>query len=466
MRIAALALALACLLWAAAPASAAPTHSANVSLVGVLPEAVGAASAHFSPDGHLMYVSTWKGLHVYDVTDPRNPQRVGFLPLPHFENEDVDAGPGVVVITNDPQDGVGLIYVIDVSNPRLPRIRSVIRNGDYTGVTNSLINDGTTSNTGHIANCFDGCRWLWTTGSDEGFVIWDLHDLDHPRFVRKQQVPLQGYTHDVWVDPTGIAWVTGQDGTFGYDARDPSAPKLVYRSDEHIKNSGNGWPNSPQTAENYPLDLIHHNAMRLDENLGDDGTVSRTAMGTGNVLAITEEDAGRPTCEGQGSSQTWRISPTATNSDGTRKLELLDMWTTELNGLETQTGRSPATILCSAHWFDYDKGLVAQAWYDQGVRFLDESDPRHIRQVGYYIQGTFWSAYFAPTDPTRQTVYALDVTGGIDILHIDRGIRAGKMRTVRAPILKRWLSGPRTRAQPSARFGYACPLLGSLFATR
>jgi hypothetical protein len=156
------------------------------------------------------------------------------------------------------------------------------------------------------------------------------------------------------------------------------------------------------------------------------------------VLAITEEDVGRPTCQGQGSSQTWRISPTATNSDGTRKLELLDLWTTELNGLETQTGRSPATILCSAHWFDYDKGLVAQAWYDQGVRFLDESDPRHIRQV----------------------------TGGIDVLHIDRGIRPARMKTVRAPILKRWLSGPHTRAQPSPRFGYACPLLGSLFAAR
>src|SRR5689334_13413645 len=99
MRITALALALAAALVAAAPASAAPTHSANVSLVNVLPEAVGAASAHFSADGHVMYVSTWKGLHVYDVSDPQAPKRLGFLPLPHFENEDVDAGPGVVIIT-------------------------------------------------------------------------------------------------------------------------------------------------------------------------------------------------------------------------------------------------------------------------------------------------------------------------------------------------------------------------------
>ena len=468
MRIPALLLGMAAALALAAPATAAPTHSDNVSLVTTLPEAVGAASARFSPDGHYMYTSTWKGLHIYDITKPDDPQRVGFLPLPHFENEDVEAGPGIVVITNDPSEGAGLIYVIDVSNPTLPRIRSTIRNGDIFGISNEIAQDGTTSNTGHIANCFEGCRWLWTTGTSEGFSIFDLRDPDHPKFVRKQVVPKGGFTHDVFVDKSNIAWVTGQDGTFGYDASMPWAPYLIYRSDEKITNSGNDGPNSPDTAETYPLDFLHHNSVRTDENLADDGTVTKASNGLGNVMAITEEDYTRPTCNGQGSSQTWRISPTARNSDGTRKLEMLDMWVTELNGLETQTGRSPATIMCSAHWSDYNNGLIAQGWYDQGVRFLDISNPRKIRQVGYYIQGMFWAAYFAPTDPTKQTVYGLDTEGGIDVLHIDRG-KGGSMarsRTVRAPILRRWLTGPRTKLTADARFGAACPLLGSLFAAR
>ena len=45
--------------------------------------------------------------------------------------------------------------------------------------------------------------------------------------------------------------------------------------------------------------------------------------------------------------------------------------------------------------------MLAQGWYDQGVRFLDISNPRDIQQVGYYATtGTFWAAYFAPSDPS------------------------------------------------------------------
>ena len=116
------------------------------------------------------------------------------------------------------------------------------------------------------------------------------------------------------------------------------------------------------------------------------------------------------------------------------------MWTTELNGLESGVGRSPATVLCSAHWFDEDHGLLAQGWYDQGVRFLDISDPTEIRQVGYWVTtGTFWGAYYAPSDPTRSIVYGLDVTSGIDVLKIDQ--RAGCEHA----------DGPRAGAEPLAR---------------
>src|SRR3954454_11771039 len=129
--VAALAVALCAATAAFVPAaSAAPLKSDNVSLVTKLPEAVGAASARFSADGKTMYVSTWKGLLTYDISDPANPQRLGFLPLPHFENEDVDAGDGVVVISNDPSEGVGIVYIIDVRDPSLPTIRQTIRNGD------------------------------------------------------------------------------------------------------------------------------------------------------------------------------------------------------------------------------------------------------------------------------------------------------------------------------------------------
>ncbi len=540
-----------------AAASAAPLASDNVTLVTKLPEAVGAASARFSPDGKTMYVSTWKGLHTYDITKPEDPQRLGFLPLPHFENEDVDAGDGVVIITNDPSEGVGIIYVIDVSDPALPTVRSTIENGDIIG-TGALGE----SNTGHIANCLQGCKYLWTTGTSEGISIFDLTDLDAPKFVKQMEMPKGfdakgqlkksgGFTHDVYIDRSGVAWVTGQDGTFGYTTEDPLNPQLVYRSDETVVNSGNDGPSSPETAQDYPLDFLHHNSIRTAIQLAQDPVVApgadpapvtpapgagtgtkpgaaptagttptagtkpatgskperpsrkrykrklrkcgkrkacrkrvkraykrklkryhaamkayegrlvhsnRTTLGgLGDVVAITEEDYTRPTCQGEGSVQTWQIVPGEYNSDGSTKLKLLDSWTSELNGLESGVGRSPATVLCSAHWFDEDQGLLAQGWYDQGVRFLDINDPTDIKQVGYWVtQGTFWGAYYAPSDPKREIVYGLDVTSGIDVLKIDRTQGATEV----APIPNRWMSGVSfSGAKPSATFGFACPLL-------
>jgi hypothetical protein len=381
-----------------------------------------------------MYVTSASGLGIYDITTAERPRLLSRLPLPHFENEDVDVGRDTVVITNDPSfTAVGAIYLIDVSDPRLPRIRSVL-NTSLAGMA-----EDDTGN-GHIANCIRDCDYLYTTGTEEGLAIYDIRDLDDPRFVRTFAVPGNGFTHDVDVDRTGMAWVTGEDGTFGFDTADPLNPRLVMRSDEAVLNTGGGGPTDDGSG---PLDFLHHNSLRISRR----------------VLAVTEEDYLKPGCEGQGSVQTWGISDEA-NSDGSRKLKLLDMWTTELNELATLEGRSPATGNCSAHWFDEDRGLLAQGWYDQGVRFLDVSDPRDIRQVGFHAgQGTFWGAYFAPTDPRGETVYAIDVTSGIDVLHIDRSDEPGRMPTRRRPASRDELDRPgRARFAPNDRWGFVCQL--------
>jgi hypothetical protein len=93
----------------AAPAQA-QFKSPNVSLQGKLPQSAGAIGARFSEDGSTMYVSSASGLQVYDVSAPATPKQLSQLPLPHFENEDVDVGRDTVVITNDPSfSGVGAI---------------------------------------------------------------------------------------------------------------------------------------------------------------------------------------------------------------------------------------------------------------------------------------------------------------------------------------------------------------------
>jgi hypothetical protein len=456
------------------------------------------------------------------------------------------AGRDIVVITNDPSfTFVGAIYVIDVTDPAKPELLSVLP----TSLLGALGEEDTGN--GHIANCIRECEFLWTTGTSEGLTVYDLRDPEEPKFAGRVAMPVPasragepaeegGFTHDVFVDRTGIAWVTGEDGTFGFRTDDPVHPQLFYRSDEAVTNTGNAGPSpDPGSANGSPLDFLHHNSLRTSIQLaqppepashGDPGAplelrprsarvrtrcnrirshsrratcvsrearrvsrgcvrrstraslsacrrraaalrryarelqrkrVSTTLGGSGDVLAVTEEDYLRPGCSGQGSLQTWQITGER-NSDGSAKLKLLDLWTTELNELREMRGRSdevvPATVNCSAHWFDEANGLLAQAWYDQGIRFLDISDPRDIKQVGYYVTpGEFWAAYYAPGDPSRQIVYALDTLGGIDVLRIDRSASA---RAVEAPVDDAEVAR-RSRSRPSPVFGLACPIPSS-----
>ena len=561
---------LALLAVSAVPAGAVPLRSDNVHLLTKLPEAVGAIGARFSADGQTMYTTTPDGLHIFDISDPKQPIPVGFQPLPHFENEDVDVDQArkLVIITNDPSfTTAGVLYVIDVSDPSFPRILDAEPTRIPGAAVRDAIGDKGTSN-GHIANCIQGCRYVWTTGQSEGITVFDLADPANVKLLGTFQMPKPlrhrgfedpesdiepGFTHDVFVDPSGIAWITGEDGTFGYRTDgNPLQPQIVYRSDENLINSGDSGPTPDGTDANaYPLDFLHHNSIRTSINLhgppttapyvappaqsgpastrptkakprkltgcarfhtakvrakcrraaararaacrrkrspskrasclrkalrrygpapkpkpkskgkakpkSGQGFSTRTSLGgLGDVIAVTEEDYDRPTCNGQGSLQTWQISDER-NSDGTIKLKLLDLWTTELNELVSQSGRSPATVECSAHWFDENRGLLAQGWYDQGVRFMDITDPRNIRQVGYYATtGEFWAAYFAPSDPS--VVYALDTAGGIDVLQIDRAAGPSKMRTRRLPqsaVEAQMRDGSRV-ATPTPKWGFAC----------
>jgi hypothetical protein len=200
-----------------APAGAA-MQSENVRVLGKVPDSAGAIGARFSPDGDTMYVTAATGLQIYDVSAPEAPRKLSQLVLPHLENEDVDVGRDTLVISNDPAfTGVGVLYLIDVSDPRNPSLRSTLP-------TNVPLAGQDNSENGHIANCIQGCNYLYTTGSSEGLTVYDIRDLDAPRKAAVVELPGGGFTHDVEVDSSGIAWVTGEDGTFGYDTTDPLAP--------------------------------------------------------------------------------------------------------------------------------------------------------------------------------------------------------------------------------------------------
>ena len=448
--------------------------------------------------GTDMFVTGPEGLTVFDISDPEHPLPEGALPLPHFENEDVDLGGDTLLISNDPSEGVGILYVIDISDPSTPMLVSATPNGfvDFCQSCFGAEAD-VPPGTGHTASCIPGpagaCQYAYLAGTGHGIAIVDLTDPAAP-VVRKVFKPeiTGAATHDVQLDGSGLAWIVGYEGTAAYDITDPLNPRMVMRTDPALKNTGviqpGGVPPSANPNDDKvitdpvfgltfggkgdtALDFIHHDSIRFDKpsksSKGKRAPADKTypAGGKGAIVGIVEEDYARPTCEGAGSFQTWKIG-----DDGILRMQ--GMWATEVQSLSTGSGFAPLSGVCSAHYFDHRDGLVAEGWYEEGTRFLDVSDPQHIKQVGYWIpaKGETWSAIFSPTDPTGQTVYALDVVRGLEVLHIDRG---GLKKTT-APIRRSWVSRAtkgasfRTGFTRRSRYGYVCriPTLRALRVSR
>jgi hypothetical protein len=373
------------LLALAAPAAAQDTlpgvmqASPGVTPVATLPEP-GVVSARAK--GNFLYVSTISGVSIYDITDPRAPNRVGRVDLPNAQNEDVDVGDGILLVSDDPHGWRGLLHVVDVRDPTRPRVVGRLRTW-----TRGIFAKGPRAEDqprkrgiGHTATCIDGCRWAYLAGSTAGIDIVDLRNPARPRiagrFAAREAAGGNG-THDVEQDSRGIAWITGGGGTAGYDVSNPLRPRLLY--------------STGRSARRGPLNgLIHHNSQRLP----------------GRVMAVTEEDfADR--CRSSGSFQTWRFGRRG-------RMSVLDTFEVE---------RDPwSRLICSAHWFDIRDGLVAQGFYEAGLRLLDVSDPSNIRQVGFWApqDGMIWAAVFAPTDATGSTVYAVDHNVGVQVVAIDR----------------------------------------------
>jgi hypothetical protein len=429
------AIAVAAALSTAIPAAGAPAEPplAASSNVHVLDHIPGTAAGMTFKD-HYAFVSGWGGITVLDIANAASPQVAGALPLPHFENEDVDLCGNTLIVVNDREvEDIGsVMYVIDISKPTTPSVSAVLPLG--------LTGEGRGS--GHIANFVKtDCTQAWLDGGDHVEVV-DLTLPSAPRSLGKFESAASqsdfNISHDTELDSTGTLWNVGGGGAAAYRlTADPLAPQLVATTGEAGRNP------SPYN------DFILHNSQRR-----------------GKTLLITEEDyidtdeVPPGGCRGQGKFETWDASGV---NKGTVTPQ--DTWETELNGMFTSgavDSKAPVTVNCSSHWFDAQSGVAAVGWYEQGTRFLDYSTPTDIKQVGYYIpaNGSTWAAYWSPTDPNGEIVYTADAYRGVDVLRIDNGGRLGKK--VKAPVAAEWFGSPTADAdvfEPHPVYGFMCPVL-------
>ena len=405
--------------------------SSNVQLVGHIPGS--AAGMNFKD--HYAYVSGWGGITVLDIAIADSPQVVNVVPLPHFENEDVDLCGNTLLVVNDREarDLGSLMYVLSLANPAAPTVVAILPLG--------LTGNGRGS--GHIANFVKAdCSQAWVDGGDHVEVV-DLSVPSAPRSLGKFESAASlsaafNVSHDSELDSTGTVWSVGGGGAAGYRVTaDPLAPQLLGTT------GAAGVNPSPYN------DFILHNSQRR-----------------GKTLLVTEEDyidtdeVPPGGCRGQGKFETWDLSRLNKGA-----ITPLATWETELNGMFTSgavDSKAPVTVNCSSHWFDAKDGIAAVGWYEQGVRFLDYRTPTDIVQVGYYIpaNGSTWAAYWSPTDPTGQIVYTADAYRGVDVLRIDGGGLTSKK--VKAPVRNEWFGSPTSDAasfQPHPDYGFMCPVL-------
>ncbi len=105
--------------------------SPNVSWVATIPidsPGIGGRVVKVG-DQIRFYVSAVHGLSIYDITNPGIPLLMGFLPLPNWENEDIEvsADGNTAFMANDFTNS----YVIDTSIPAVPRMVSMFA-GQHT----------------------------------------------------------------------------------------------------------------------------------------------------------------------------------------------------------------------------------------------------------------------------------------------------------------------------------------------
>lgn len=422
----------------AAPTAAGPAESANVVWLRHVdtPSAVtGMAFIRYSPapSGDVLFANGPFGLRAWSLADPTRPVLIDELPasalvLPgddaskgFWEGEHLQVDPvrHLVFLSRDPrsfggneQTGTSGLYVIDAQNPH--RLRLITFHPVPAG---------------HTTDCVDGCRYLWSGGPVHtgvgnqppdwaGQPVW-VTDLANPRRPRtfptavdlNRNDGVTDYVHDTDVDAMGVAWTSGAGGVRGYFTsgphRDPvSGQWRIATPTDPVPYAG-GKIISP----NDPTYIFDHNSWHPLRGIG--------GFAPGDLLFVTDEDFGN-TCTDSGQlmvvslagsyhGESWRSTPAHPF-----RLQVVGSFSPAGQPGE-QAG---AENDCSAHWFQPltgvgDGNILVQAFYGQGTRFIDFSDPRHPVQVGYFVPPGTEAATPAYHDGL---VYAAQYSDGIDVL--------------------------------------------------
>jgi hypothetical protein len=455
--------------------------SDSLEYVGRVPSSSGIVEGKFDTvAGRDVLVTTGRyGFKIYDVTDPAAPELLDTFQPPevlgangYWQDEDmeIDVRRKLIIGALDPRhDDVDQISCPGIgtsgSKTRNPGCRSGFYVITYANPTDlEQVGDFVELPAGHTTSCIEGCDYVWTGGparrNDQAYLgpftaggrgdgrpIWvtNLKDPAHPETYSKpidlwRNDGLTDYSHDVDVDQNGIAWVSGRGGLRGWATRgrwrDPFTDKMATAKPwDPVLAAGGGIEGGPNGVAQPQTDFIHNAAHPLN------GQVHASGVADGNIVLMTEEDFSEP-CDQGGRVVAADITDSlggepAANStpEHPYRLKALSAFHPTQDAADTTAPISS----CSAHYFEISGATLAAAWYGQGLRLIDVSDARDLRQVGYY----FVSGTDPATNPSSLSwdtawhgnlVYLFDMSRGIEILQLKVApSQAARLATVQAP---------------------------------
>lgn len=361
------------------------------------------------------------GLHIYDVSDPVNPELVTHYDcaisqgdVQVFQRPDL-GGRWFVTYTSDggadnldsacvlEADAAGAdasgkngsgTYIIEVTNPAAPK---TIAFAHYAKGSHNM--------TVHPSG-----RFLYNSNSDlvtdptPGIEITDISDITKPKDVTVFDiVPLPGLgsnAHDIWFNADGSrAYVAAVTSTIILDTTDPANPTQVAR----IPNEYN----------------VSHQSETLEAEV--------PGLGKRTLLLVADEFAGA-TGTGQcpnGGLHVYDVSP---------DVEALPVRLGYFN--ITTVGPTDVSLgRCTAHVFQLhrDQNLLLIGWYNQGFRVIDVTQLAGVSfggegtgmvELGYgrFDQGEAWAGKAPFGSASRKepfSVYTNDTIRGFDAWQVD-----------------------------------------------
>lgn len=375
--------------------------SDNVTYVGTIPDTPGIGGRMLKVGTQMrFYVTGAKGLTIYDVTNPALPIPIGALPLPHFQNEDVDVsddGSRVILSTDTVHAGSngssaaaggGSLRIIDTTNPASPAVVGYLAEGNHT------------------ATCADAkCEWIYGSGGG-------IYDARQPGALKRVGSVPGGGGHAFNRDATGLL-ISDSNPRRVLDPRlDPASPVILAQG--RTKTSFN------------PDGLLQHNNVRPNAQQWvprdpESPDYNDPAMRPGELLIGNSESNVNTGCSNAGGLSTWSMA----NFDTGAELKQLEVFR-PVKGTYTGNGNPAVNALgCSGHWFTVRNNMIAASWYEHGVKFVSV-DPTtgKLAQVGWFqpVVTEAGAAHWVTDAAGNEFVYNVDYARGIDILKFDRSV--------------------------------------------